>query len=121
MSTYQATYLEDLFAPFGPVAVKRMFGGLGVFHQGLMMALVADDRLYVKVDDTTQPRFANAGGAPFVYGGKGKPMEMSYWIVPDSALDDPHDFKEWADLAWAAALRADAAKPPAKRKHRPIG
>lgn len=80
-----AAYLEDLFAPFGPIAVKRMFGGQGVFHEGLMIALVADDRLYLKADAEARPAFAAAGGEPFVYHGKGKPMEMGYWTVPDTA------------------------------------
>jgi DNA transformation protein and related proteins len=52
-----ADHLEELFAPVGGVSIKRMFGGLGIFKGGLMFALVADDVLYFKADETTTPAF----------------------------------------------------------------
>lgn len=109
-------HLQDLFAPFGVVEVKRMFGGVGIFHGGVMVGLVADDVLFLKVDDETKDRFAAEGMEPFTYTMKGRPMEMSYFQAPPDALEDPGEFEPWARMAWEAALRADARKPPKQRK-----
>jgi DNA transformation protein len=117
MSDLDPAYLQDLFAPLGPVSVRRMFGGQGIFHEGLMVGLVAWGQVFLKADDQARPAFEAAGSQPFVYDGKGKPMQMSYWSLPEAALDDPDAMRDWAERAWAAALRADRAKPPGKRKH----
>jgi DNA transformation protein len=107
-------YLEEMFAPLSGVSFKRMFGGLGVFHDGAMFALVAYEQLYFKVDKQSESTFSDAESEPFVYEGKGKPIQMSYWTAPDSALDDPEEFETWARLGMEAARRAAAAKPPKK-------
>jgi DNA transformation protein and related proteins len=109
-------WLHDLFAPVGPIAVRRMFGGIGVYSDGAMFALVADDVLYMKADDETRAAFEAAGSHPFTYGGKGRPVRTSYWRLPDSALDEPDDLKTWADLAVKAALRS--RKPERARTRR---
>ena len=104
-------YLAEMFAPIPGVGFRRMFGGLGVYHDGAMFGLVADERLYFKIDALTEPRFAAAGAEPFVYTGKGKPIQMSYWTAPDDSLDDPDAFAAWARLGIKAARRAAAKKP----------
>ena len=101
-------FLADLFAPFGTVTVRRMFGGQGIYHDGLMFALVADGELYMKVDEASKAAFEAAGSAPFTYSGKGKPVQMSYWRLPEAAMDDADDLKVWAERAYAAARRAKA-------------
>ena len=111
-------YLRDLFAGVGEVAVRRMFGGQGVYHDGLMIGLVADGVLYLKVDGDSRPRFEAAGGTAFVYHGKGKPVTMSYVTPPEAGLDDPDAFRPWAEAAIVAARRAAAAKP-ARSARRP--
>ncbi len=106
--------------PLGPVRARAMFGGFGIFHEDLMFALIADDRLYFKSDDESRPHFAAAGSEPFVYAGKTKPVEMSYWTAPAGTLDDPAALLPWATLGLAAARRARAVKsskrPPKKRR-----
>ena len=99
-------YLKDVFEPFGHVTPRRMFGGLGVFHDGLMIGLVADGLLYLKADEQSVPLFEDAGSRPFVYQGRNKPVRMSYWSVPDEAMDDPDAMRKWADCAYSAALRS---------------
>ena len=65
--------LAELFEPVGGVSFRKMFGGLGIFRQGMMFALVADDTLYLKADDDTAVAFKAEGCGPFVYDGKGPP------------------------------------------------
>lgn len=102
--------ITRLLLPLGPVRARPMFGGCGIFLDDLMFALIAWNRLYFKVDDETKPGFAAAGGEPFVYQGKQRPVEISYWALPDETLDDPDGLIEWAELALRAARRARTKK-----------
>lgn len=110
-------HVRELFAPAGHVAVKRMFGGHGVYIDGVFMAIIADDELYLKVDDETRADFEAESCAPFVYDKDGKKMIMSYYRAPGEAMDAPHLMQPWARRALAAALRARAQKDgPQKKK-----
>lgn len=99
-------FLTDLFAGFGPVSIRSMFGGGGVFRDGVMFALIADDTLYLKVDETNRGDFEAEGMTPFTYTGKNKPVSMSYWEVPEAVYDDPELFVEWSRKAFEVAQRA---------------
>ena len=103
----------DLLLPLGPVRARAMFGGYGLYLDDLMFALIAFDRLYFKADKESEALFADAGGEPFVYDDKSKPIKMSYWTVPDEAMEDPESLLPWAELAVRAARRN---KPGRKRK-----
>jgi DNA transformation protein and related proteins len=106
--------LEELFAPVGGVGLRRMFGGIGVFKEGIMFGLVANDVLYMKADETTSPGYAAEDCGPFIYDGmKGKSVAMPYWRLPDRLLDEPDEFRDWADAAFAVAVRT--AKPKKKK------
>jgi DNA transformation protein len=106
----------DLLLAQGPVAARRMFGGWGLYLDGVMFALIADERLYFKVDDETQERFAGAGAAPFTYIARNKTVALSYREAPDGSLEDPDDLLPWARLALEAARRARAAKARKRRR-----
>ena len=106
-----AATIEDLFAPFGPVSVRRMFGGAGIYHRGLMLALESDGTFYLKVDEISRPRFEAAGSHPFTYNRKnGVSTSTSYWRLPEEALDEPDALRSWVAEAYGAAIRRDAAK-----------
>jgi DNA transformation protein len=102
----------ELLAPLGTVRARPMFGGHGLTLDGHFIALIAFDRLYLKTDALSRPRFAEAECEPFVYEGKGRPVTMSYWSVPAPALESPDLMRPWALLALDAALRAKAGKKP---------
>jgi DNA transformation protein and related proteins len=114
--------LRDLFAPFGPVTVRRMFGGAGVYADGLCFAIApGSGEVYIKVDAETQGEFAAAGSQAFVYEMQGKPKSMAFWRLVAEAYDDEDALKRWARLGLDAARRAaavkaaKAARPKAKR------
>ena len=91
----------------GPVRARAMFGGHGIYHEDLMFALIADDVLYLKVDEETRSSFDEAGSVPFVYHGKkGAPVTMSYWEMPAEGFESPEGAQRWAGLALEAARRA---------------
>jgi len=101
----------DLLSPLGPVRTRRMFGGVGFYLDEVFIALIAFERLYLKVDSLTRSRFEAAGCQPFVYDGAGKSVTMSYFTAPEDAMESPPLMQNWARLALEAALRARSAKP----------
>lgn len=102
--------LEAVFVLFGPVKAKRMFGGYGIYHDGLMFALVADDVLYLKADEGSIGKFIELGLQRFEYTQGDKRITMSYCMAPEEIFDDPKLAKEWAVYAFEAALRARQPK-----------
>ena len=107
-------FINDLFAPFGPVTVRRMFGGAGIYREGLMFALVFDGAIFLKVDDASIPDFEREGSRPFVYTrakspGKIGRASLSYWRLPERLYDDPEDLARWAERALAIAQRKKIA------------
>jgi DNA transformation protein and related proteins len=105
-------------APLGAVRARRMFGGHGLYLDELFIALIASERLYLKVDDISRPAFERAGCEPFVYSRRDSgAVTLGYWSAPDEALDSPTAMQPWARLALASALRAKAnARPPKAAK-----
>lgn len=108
----------ELLAPLGAVRSRRMFGGHGLYVDDIFVALIAFERLYLKVDAATRPRFEAEGCAPFVYDVKGQAHSLGYFSAPQDAMDSPLLMLPWARLALDAALRARAAKGDAVKPHR---
>lgn len=109
------SYVVDLMQSIGPVRAKAMFGGHGVFLDELMFALVADNILYLKVDKDTENEFKDRGLDAFAYKKKGKEtsykvIKMSYYQVPEEALEDSEEMNLWANKAYSVALRAASKK-----------
>ncbi|MGI9415782.1 MAG: TfoX/Sxy family protein [Hyphomicrobiales bacterium] len=106
-------FVEDQLSGFGPVTVRPMFGGAGIFHDGLMFGLIADETLYLKVDDTNRDAFEAEGSEPMLYVKNGKSMAMSYWRLPERLYEDPDEMTSWARAAFAVAVKAK--KPKSRR------
>ena len=106
-----ADYAVELLGAAGRVTARRMFGGYGLYCDGVMFALIADDVLYLKADDVNRPELERAGSAPFVYEARGRRATMTYWRAPDDAVESRAAMAPWARAALAAALRAKAARP----------
>jgi len=102
--------LKALFEPVGAVSVKRLFGGHGVYADGVCFALESRGEVYLKADDEAEKVYTAAGSTPFVYMARGKPMTLSYWRLVDSAYDDSDELKRWSALAIEAARRGAASK-----------
>jgi len=118
ISTEQREYVAhivDLLQFIGPVESKSMFGGFGVFLEGLMFGLIANNELYLKVDTQNRQDYEVLGLQAFSYGKNGKEFKMSYYQAPEEAMEDAELLSTWASNAYGAALRA-AAKKGAKRK-----
>ena len=112
-------YIAELFSQFGPVTVRRMFSGAGIFADGLMIALAVDGVIYLKADAGIVPLFEGEGLGPFSYRRKeGRRTLMSYWRMPERLYDEPDELARWAFEALRAARRGTARRPHVARLHR---
>lgn len=110
-----ADYVVELLAPLGAVTARRMFGGHGIYTDGLMFALIADQVLYFKGDEATQGKFESAGSKPFVYTSRNRRVTLGYWSAPEDAMESPALALPWARLALDAALRKTVTKTHGRR------
>jgi DNA transformation protein and related proteins len=103
--------IRDMFSAFGTVQVRRMFGGAGLFVDGVMFALLVRGVIYLKTDEHNVPDFEREGLEPFTYATRhGRRGVMSYRRMPDRLYDDPDELAAWARAALAAARRGGARK-----------
>jgi DNA transformation protein and related proteins len=103
--------IRELFEPCGTVQLKRMFGGRGIYLGGRIIALEFDGMIWLKTDAATRPAFEEANSRPFTYEKKsGEVGVMSYWLLPEAALDDADVMRDWVKLAEGASERAELAK-----------
>ena len=105
-----SVYVIELMQSLGSVSAKAMFGGYGIFLNGLMFGLIADSVLYLKIDQETEDDFKSKGLEPFTYSKKGKEFKMSYYQAPEEVLEDSDEMHHWAAIAYNAALRAAEKK-----------
>jgi DNA transformation protein and related proteins len=121
-----AEFLREQLASLGPVTMRRMFGKTGVFCDGLMFGMVADDTLYFRVDDHNRAAFTEAESfPPLSYEKQGCTIDLSFWRAPERLFDDPDELVTWARAAMAAARRVAAKRertmPRRKSKPRQSG
>ena len=114
-------FVRELLAGMGPLTIKRFFGGGGVYADGVMFAMIADDTLHLKVDDALKRDLEAQGSGPFLWtpatGPKaGQTLALGYWRLPEATLDDPDEAVRWARRALDVARAKAAAKPKTRKK-----
>jgi DNA transformation protein and related proteins len=101
------SYLLDLFAQYGPIRLRRMFGSEGLFDGDVMIGFADEDIIYLKTDETTRQAFVAEGCKPFVYRKRnGEEIVMSYYRIPDRLYDDPDELADWARRAATVAQKS---------------
>ena len=111
-------FILDLLGSLAPVP-RRMFSGVGLFHGGVMFALLARDAMYLRVDDTTREQFERAGSRPFSYQRGEREVSLSaYYVVPEDLLDRQDELLLWTRDAIATARRAASIRRPARSRSR---
>lgn len=110
-----AGFAIELLAPLGRVTARRMFGGHGVYCDGLFIAIVHGDTLWLKSDAAARGDFLRAGSIAFTYERAGRETSLGFYSAPEGALESPVAMQPWGRLALAAALRARAARRPKRQ------
>jgi DNA transformation protein len=100
--SFRTFVLDQLSRVVPRVRARSMFGGVGIYAGELFFALIDDDTLYLKVDDTNRPDFEARGMEPFRPYGEGGEV-MQYYQVPDDVLEDPDALRPWAEKSIAVA------------------
>lgn len=98
------SYILDQLSEFGPIDAKKMFGGVGLFKEGLMFGKIGGDTFRLKVDDHNQKEYEEKGMKPFYSASKKK--GMPYWEVPAEILENKEQLSLWAQKSYEAALRS---------------
>mgnify|MGYP001610970651 CR=1 FL=1 len=99
------------FSRLGQVSARKMFGGHGLYCDGVFFGIVMDGTLYLKTDDQNRAEFEQAECEIFSYSRKGKRATLNFYRAPEEAMDSPHLMLPWARSALSAALRARTGKP----------
>lgn len=113
MKSDQEEHVLERLARVTKIRARKMFGGVGLYSGEVFFALIANDVLYLKVDDRNRPDFEARGMSPFQPFAD-KPSMKAYYELPADVLDDPRRLKTWV----AAALEAARASKT-KRAKRP--
>ncbi|MCP4259855.1 MAG: TfoX/Sxy family protein [Planctomycetes bacterium] len=99
-------YVIDQLSAWADVSVRKMFGGAGLYCDGMMFGLIADDVAYLKVDDSNKQDFVKAGSSPFnPYPDKAKTTVMSYYEIPVDVLENRDLLGQWAERSLAIARK----------------
>jgi DNA transformation protein len=110
-------HVKDMLAGLGHITARRMFGGAGLYCDGLIFAFLDDDVMYLKTDEAGRAAFEAEGMGPFTFDTKDGPVQtLSYFRAPGRLLDDADDMREWASRAVEVSRRQEMAK--ARKKPR---
>jgi DNA transformation protein len=104
-------YVLDQFSSWDEVSVRKMFGGAGLYCDGVMFGLIADDVAYLKVDESNREDFIRAGSSAFnPFPEKSKTYVMSYYEIPADVLEDRQLLSQWAEYALTVARKKKKKK-----------
>ncbi len=105
MSSNYLEYIMEILAPHGEITARSMFGGYGIYKNGVIFALIAYDELYFKVDESNKSQYKKFDSEPFTYEAKGKKSTMSYWKVPIEILENEEEIGVWLDQSYEISLK----------------
>lgn len=105
-----AQSILEILSEVRPVSMRNMFGGQGIYADGVMFGLIAYDTLYFKADEQSVDAFTAEASTPFTYEGKKTPVSMPYWRVPERLFDELDELAEWTEAAIQAAVRREEKK-----------
>jgi len=118
LSAEYREYLQDLFAEVGPIRIKRMFGGAGIYLDDACFAIVlGGEEIMMRGDAEIGPKYEADGGTQWIYENERRgAVAMPYWRLPDSAQDDPEEAANWARLSLEPARKSAAEKAATKAR-----
>jgi DNA transformation protein len=108
---------DDLFAEFGPIYLRRFFGGEGIVTDDVMIGMVFSDVIYFKTDEETRKAFVAEESKAFTFFKRksGETVVTTWFALPDRLYDDPDELAQWARKALAVASASPTVKKKRKR------
>ena len=107
---------DDLFASFGPIALRRFFGGEGICAGDIMFGMIFSERIYFKTNDETRKAFLAEGSEPFSFEKGGETIVTGWYALPDRLCDEPEELARWAKQAYEIAAQSETVLKK-QRKH----
>ena len=96
---------DDLFQEFGPITLRRFFGGEGICSGEIMIGMIFSDTIYFKTDETSRKAFLAERTKPFTFKKhNGETVVTGWYALPDRLYDDPEELAQWARAAFQVAL-----------------
>ena len=111
--------VHDLLAELSGIRARAMFGGWGLYKQEVIFAIIVEDQLYFKVDETNQVQYEQHGSRPYTYTSHGKSIAMSYWEVPADIIEDCEAIARWAKESCHISRYGKAKSPRSKSRSKP--
>jgi DNA transformation protein and related proteins len=105
-----AEFVLEQMAEIPDVRKRAMFGGYGIYREGLMFALIAEEQLYFKTDAALADAFIALGLPPFIYTSNGRSTTIQYYRAPETVFEDAEQMALWSEKAYQCAVRAAATK-----------
>ena len=102
-------YILEMLEPMKATS-RGMFGGFGIYHNGVIMAILVEDQLYAKVGDSNKNDYIEAGCFPFQYESKGKKISIGYWSLPPDVIDDQDALCSWMEKAYKVSMKMQITK-----------
>jgi DNA transformation protein len=109
---------DDLFAAFGPISLRRFFGGEAIQSGDIMFGMIFDERIYFKTDEHTRNAFVAEDTEPFAFEKVGETIVTGWYALPDRLYDDPEELARWARQACAVAAASETVMKKQRRRVR---
>lgn len=98
-------HFMSYLTPHGAITARAMFGGFGIYLDGVIFAIIVEKELYFKVDEKSQKQFESLDSKQFVYEGQGRPVGMSYFTLPEKILKSPEELTKWIKRSHSISLK----------------
>ena len=107
---YHEFVMDEILSGISGIHSRPMFGGWGIYKEGVFFALIADGQLYFKADASNKKDFEELGSELFIYEAKGKSISLSYWLLPEEIMTDKQKIAEWVDKSVMASIKSKKKK-----------
>ena len=108
--------VHDVLRNIPDITSQSMFGGWGVYKDGIIFAIIAGSELYFKVDDSNRSDFEKFDSHPFIYSqGKNKQITMSYWLLPEDIMENETEIPKWVERSVQISIKN---RPKTKKNKR---
>jgi DNA transformation protein len=105
-----ASYVAEQLAPLGRISSRAIFGGVGVFIDDRLLAIVMGEKLYLHTDKSNLDDYVARGMPQFKPYPNAFDLTTDHHEVPQDVVNDAEQLKIWGGRALNAAIESARAK-----------